>query len=162
MRIRFIVLIALVNFILQTALAPYLRIWGIAPNTALILTVVIAMLGGMNRGLAFGLTAGLLQDLFFSKALGLHTLIYGILALGIGLIENRLFKDNKFTPAVLITAATFVFSIVTYLALYLADDANGIVYVLANRFPLEAVYNTAVCLLFYRRLFSKVYGYGLR
>lgn len=162
MKIRFIILIALLNFILQTALAPYLRIFGIAPNTALIITVVIAMLGGMERGLAFGLTAGILQDLFFSKALGIHTLIYGLLALGVGLIESRLFKDNRLTPTVLIVGATLAFYMIAYLTFYLADDVAGILYMLTHQFPIEAGYNTIVCLFFYRRLFSRVYGYGLR
>lgn len=162
MKIRYIVLIALANFILQTVLAPYLRIFGVAPNTALILTVVIAMLGGTERGLAFGLTAGVLQDLFFSKALGIHTLIYGLLALGVGLMESRLFKDNRLTPAVLTIGATLAFYMISYFVFYLADDVAGILYMLTRQFPVEAVYNTFVCLLFYRRLFSKVYGYGLR
>lgn len=162
MKIRYLVLIALANFILQTALAPFLRVLGVAPNTALILTVVIAMLGGAERGLAFGLAAGILQDLFFSKALGIHTLVYGLLALGVGLIEARLFKDNRLTPAVLIIGATFAFYVISYFTFYLADDVAGIMYMLTRQFPVEAIYNTFVCLLFYRRLFSKVYGYGLR
>lgn len=161
MKTRYMILFALLNFIMQTALAPFLRIYGIAPNTALILTVVIAMLGGTAKGLTFGLAAGILQDLFFSKALGIHTLIYGLLALGIGLLENKLFKDNRLTPAVLIVGATLFFYLITYSMLYFADEVNSISYVLTHLFPLEALYNTGICLLFYRRLFSKVYGYGL-
>lgn len=161
MKIRYMILIALVNFILQTTLAPYLRIYGIAPNTALILTVIIAMLGGIGRGLTFGLAAGILQDLFFSKALGVHTLIYGLLALGVGLIENKLFKDNRLTPAVLIVGATLFFYLITYSMLYFADEANSVSFLLTRLFPLEALYNTGVCLLVYRRIFSRVYGYGL-
>jgi len=162
MKIRTILLIALVNFILQVLLAPYLRLWGVAPNTALILTVVIAMLGGLQRGLAFGLMAGLLQDLFFSKALGLHMLIYGLLALGIGLLESRLFKDNRLTPTVLIVGSTLFFYCFSAAVFYLAEAVAGIGHVLTRQFPLEALYNTGVCLLFYRRLFARVYGYGLR
>lgn len=161
MKTRYMILIALVNFILQTTLAPYIRIYGIAPNTALVLTVVIAMLGGMGKGLTFGLAAGIMQDLFFSKALGIHTLIYGLLALGVGLIENKLFKDNRLTPTVLIVGATLFFYLITYSTLYLADEANSISFLLAHLFPWEALYNTGICLLFYHRVFSRIYGYGL-
>lgn len=161
MKTRYMVLFALLNFMLQTALAPFLRIYGIAPNTALILVVVIAMLGGVKKGLTFGLAAGILQDLFFSKALGVHTLIYGLLGLGVGLIENKLFKDNRLTPTVLIFGATFLFYMITYVMLYFADETNSLSYLMTRLFPLEALYNTGVCLLFYHRLFSRVYGYGL-
>lgn len=161
MKTRYMILVALLNFILQTALAPYLRIYGIAPNTALVLTVVIAMLSGLGKGLTFGLAAGIMQDLFFSKALGIHTLIYGLLALGVGLIENKLFKDNRLTPTVLIVGATLFYYLVTYTMLYLADEANSISFVLTHLFPLEALYNTGLCLIFYRRVFSRIYGYGL-
>ncbi len=161
MKNRYMILFALLNFMLQTVLAPYLRIYGITPNTALILVVVIAMLGGLAKGLTFGLTAGILQDLFFSKALGVHTLIYGLLALGVGIFENKLFKDNRLTPTVLIVGATLFFYLVTYSMLYFADEVNSISFVLTHLFPLEALYNTGVCLLFYRRLFSRIYGYGL-
>lgn len=161
MKIRYIVLIAIANFIVQTTLAPYMRIYGIAPNTALILVVVISMLGGLGRGLTFAVVAGVLQDLFFSKALGVHTLIYCLLALGVGLIENKLFKDNRLTPTVLIVGSTLLFYLITYSMLYFADEVNSFSFVLTHLFPLEALYNTGVCLLFYRRLFSRVYGYGL-
>lgn len=161
MKIRYMILIALANFIFQATMAPYIRVWGAAPNTALILVVVISMLGGLGRGLTFGLTAGILQDLFFSKALGIHTLIYALMALGVGLLENKLFKDNRLTPTVLIIGCTLFFYLATFAMLYFADETNSIAYVLTRMFPLEALYNTGVCLLFYRRLFSKVYGYGL-
>lgn len=161
MKTRYMILIAVLNFIVHTTLAPYIRIFGITPNTALILVVVISMLGGLGKGLTFGLAAGLMQDLFFSKALGIHTLIYGLVALGVGLIESKLFKDNRLTPSILIIGATLFFYMFTYSILYLADETNSISYVLTRLIPLEALYNTGVCLLFYRRVFSKIYGYGL-
>lgn len=161
MKTRYMILFALTNFILQVTLAPYVRVFGISPNTALILVVVIAMLGGLGKGLTFALTAGLLQDLFFAKALGTHMLIYGILALAVGLLEDKLFKDNRLTPTVLIVSATLFFYLATYSMMYFANELNSLSYALTVLFPLEALYNTGVCLLFYRRLFARVYGYGL-
>lgn len=162
MKTRYILLIALANFILQVLLTPYLRVAGIAPNTALVLTVVIAMLGGLQRGLGFGLMAGLLQDLFFSKALGFNVLVYGLIALGIGILESKLFKDNRLTPAVLVIGSTVFYYVAAAAVFGLAEETVGIGYLMMHKLPIEALYNTAVCLLFYRRLFARVYGYGLR
>lgn len=162
MKIRYIILIAAMNYFLQGALSPYLRIGGIAPNMALILTVVITMLGGMKRGLAFAVVSGILQDMLLSKALGLYTMVYCFIALWVGIIEGNLFKDNRLTPAVLIIMGTLSFYTASFLILYLGSEITSPVYILTRVFPFEAAYNTAVCLLFYRRLFSKVHGYGLR
>ena len=84
MRIPITALIIFVNFILQTTLFPLLAIRGIFPNTALIIVTSYALLRGSKEGAIVGGFTGLLMDIFFSKMIGLYTLLYLVIGLFFG------------------------------------------------------------------------------
>ncbi len=69
-------LIIIGNFILQSTVFSQISIFGVVPNTGLIIIVTIALLKGRRIGGVVGLLVGLLQDIIFSPVIGVNGFIY--------------------------------------------------------------------------------------
>ena len=93
-----LILLTLFNFFLQSSLLPYISIFGVVPNTSIILILCIALFKGKAYGAIFGLFIGLLQDVVFSPIIGINAFIYFFLGYFLGTIENRLIRENMFIP----------------------------------------------------------------
>ncbi len=162
MKYRYLFLIMLINFIIQSTILQNFRVFGVVPNTALILVVIITVLYGTAEGLKTAATAGIMQDMFLSPALGMNLFIYMSLAFLIGMAEDGLFKDNVLTPIILISISTLYYHILHFGVMYFLRQGSDFMYILKNVYVLETMLNVAICLLVYRRIFSRVYGYELR
>jgi len=161
MKLRWFVVIAFLNFILQSVVFEQFRLFGIAPNTALILIVGASLIFGVRQGLVLASVAGILQDIFFSKALGEYTLVYCLVALALGLLEGKLYKDNWLTPITSMTGATLCFHVLFLAVAFFSRDIADFQVALFRIFPIEALLNTLVFMVFYRRIYRRAYGYGL-
>ena len=69
------ILIAIVNFILQSTLFEHIAIIGIKPNTMIIVVVSIALMRGELEGAFMGMITGLLQDCYFSTYIGFYVFL---------------------------------------------------------------------------------------
>lgn len=162
MKYRYLLIIMFFNFLLQATLLQNVRVLGVTPNTALILVVIMTVLFGTTEGLKTAATAGVLQDLFLSPALGLNLFIYLSVAMFIGLIEDRLFKDNFLTPVILISISTFYYHFMHFGVMFFLKQGCDFMYIMQHVYIVETILNVMVCLLLYREVFAKIYGYELR
>lgn len=161
MKTRYIFLIALTNFILQSTWFQMFRIHGVLPNTSLILVVVFGALYGKREGLYMALFAGAFQDLFLSKVIFINLMIYVIVAWIIGSFEESLFKDNILTPFVITSVSTLSYHLIWLGVMYLFGsnvDSN----LVANVLVLETILNGVISILIYGNVLKRLYGYGLR
>lgn len=71
-----IVLMILVCFLLQSTVFQSLSIASISPNLLIILTSAYGFMKGKKEGMAVGFFCGLLEDIFFGLASGMHALLY--------------------------------------------------------------------------------------
>jgi rod shape-determining protein MreD len=88
-------------------------------------------------------------------------MIYALIAIVIGFIEEKIFKDNFITPIVLISISTIFYNVVFFLFMYLIKSPihySG----LAMRISIEVVENVVIGMFIYRWAFKKVVGYSLR
>lgn len=156
MNIIAFILVILVNIIFQSTLLPYFSIFGILPNTALILIIIVALLKGKYFGAFFALIMGLIQDILFSSVIGVNALIYFIIGYLIGLSRKSLDTENNFIH-VIFTIITTVFynSIYALFLFFLSRDLDSQI-VLKNIFSLEILYNTILVLVIYKPL-SKIF-----
>ncbi len=93
--------ILVVTFLVQSVVSDYLAIQGITPNLLLVMVVCYGLLFGWQVGLGAGAIGGLLLDLTVGRFIGLHVLSLGAVGFGVGLVEERIFKDNLLlAPAV--------------------------------------------------------------
>jgi len=161
MKTRYIFLIALINFIFQSTWLQFFRLNGVLPNTSLILVVVFGALYGKKEGLYMALFAGVFQDLFLSKVLGVNLLIYVIVAWIIGSFEESLFKDNFLTPLVLTAVSTLSYHAIWLGTMYIFR--SNIDYNLMTRvLILETILNGILSIFLYGNVLKRTYGYGLR
>ena len=94
--ILFIVII--VNFIIQFTLLQHFKIWGVIPNTALIIVVCFAILQGRKDGAIIGFFLGILQDVFVGNVIGANALFICWSAIACE-FRKFIFKDNFLNPA---------------------------------------------------------------
>ncbi|MHB1315012.1 MAG: rod shape-determining protein MreD [Christensenellales bacterium] len=118
MTILFIGMFLLGGLFLDTAILPQLAILGLVPDVLVCITISFALLYGSTIGASVGVAGGLMLDVMCGPALGFYGLIYLLLGLGAGLMDQR--RVNKYllpsVAAVLAVIAKAAFHIV-YLAL---------------------------------------------
>ncbi len=161
MKIRWLFLLALLTYILETSVFQMVRISGVMPNVSLVLVVTFCVVFGRREGMILGAFSGLLTDLFVTKVLGINFMLYLLIAWVIGSLEDSIFKDNFLTPIVLTAVSTIVYQAI-YLGIFFLfrspfDDTRLFMIV-----GIEIVLNAIVGVFLYGWLFKRQYGYGLR
>lgn len=161
MKRRYVVILGLILFILQTTVFQFLKFQGVTPNIPLIVTVIIVLLYGNPSGIIFAVCSGVLQDSMMSKVLSINIILYASIAIVIGLMEEKIFKDNFITPIILIAASTIFYNVMFFVFMYLIKSPihySGLI----MRVSIEMVENIIIGMLVYKWAFKKVVGYSLR
>jgi len=141
--------IILINHIIQSSLFQFIEINNIKPNSALIIIVSYAILRGDVEGAIFGFFAGLLQDIFFGRYIGLNALFY----MHIGYFCGKPFKDfyfeNYVIPLVLVLISSFAYDFLVYFTSYFFRGHLDYFFFFSRIILPGAVYNLFVCIPIY-------------
>ncbi|MCK9525762.1 MAG: rod shape-determining protein MreD [Limnochordia bacterium] len=86
-------LIILLALALQTT-SPGLVFFGLRPDLLLLLTLFSAMLQEPGGAAVFGFVSGLLQDILVGQFIGLYAGTYLLMAILVGFLAKRLYKEN--------------------------------------------------------------------
>lgn len=156
MTIIILVLVLVLNLLLQSAIIPYISIFGVVPNTALLIVIAISLLKGKYYGGFMGLIIGLLQDIIFSPIIGVNAFIYFFAGYLIGLIENRLSRENVFIPLIFSIAGTIYYNFVYYVFMFfLARDIPFLSFA-RDIMIVEIIYNGILSIPIYM-IFSRIF-----
>ncbi|MGE5676086.1 MAG: rod shape-determining protein MreD [Mycobacterium leprae] len=143
-----------IAFLLQSVVSAYLALWGVTPDFLLVLTVTYGLLFGWRVGLGAGALGGLLTDLTSGRLIGLHVLALSLVGLLAGLVEERVFKDNRLLPPV----AGFIGAIVGQTVVLLCLVMFGWQVPFAGTFRYSilpaAVYDMFLASLIYGRIYK--------
>ncbi len=101
-------LILLAAFILQTTVAPHLKILGVQPDLILIVVVTYSFLYGPVAGSIAGFIGGILQDLVLIRGVGFNALGKAIMGYLGGMVEKAIFADNVMLMMIAIFLATIL------------------------------------------------------
>ncbi|KAB3531441.1 rod shape-determining protein MreD [Alkaliphilus serpentinus] len=156
MKATIIGILLIINLILQSTLFQYFAIFGVLPNTALVLIVSISIFTGKGKGAITGFVAGLLQDIIFGKMVGLNAMIYMLIGYTMGSINEKLYKDNPIVPILLTAASTVAFETINMVFLYLMRYRIELFNVFKNMLIIEVLYNSFLSIFIYL-LISKLY-----
>ncbi|NLJ33738.1 MAG: rod shape-determining protein MreD [Firmicutes bacterium] len=150
-----LVLLVLLCLILQSTLLATFSPWGLIPDLILIYVVSTALIRGSNEGALWGFFAGLGLDLISSGFLGLHCLLKMVLGFFIGLVEEKIFKDNLLLPVLVLFAATLVHELLFLLfaASYKQLEVRFLPALSTIILPLS-LYNALLSPFFYAKLLS--------
>lgn len=156
MRYFIIAIIVLVNFLIESTILHHLSIFGVIPNTSLIIIVCLALLAGKKTGSVLGLVLGLLEDILFYDVIGVHALIYFIIGYLIGLTDKKVFKENLFLPFFFTSISTFAFHIIYYVFMYFLSINVDFISLMKNVVIIETILNSLLSIIFYKQ-FLKLY-----
>ncbi len=89
------------SVVLQTTLFPDLRLFGVAPDLVLVVTIAVAYRVGPEAGAVYGFASGLAIDLFLQTPLGISALSFAIVAYGVGIFQTGLSRTPRFVVVML-------------------------------------------------------------
>ncbi len=98
--VRLALLVAFI-VVVQVAVFPHLRLFGVVPDLGLLVALAVGYQLGPEAGLIAGFVAGFGFDLFLETPLGLNALTYAIVGYGIGVVESGLFRSPRWLPSLL-------------------------------------------------------------
>jgi rod shape-determining protein MreD len=101
MRVVRLALLIVCALIVQVAVFPHLRLFGVVPDLGLLIAVAVGYEYGAEAGALTGFFAGLGYDLFLETPLGLCALSYAIVGYFMGIIESGLFRSPRWLPSLL-------------------------------------------------------------
>jgi len=98
--------VLLLAVVLHTAVFPQLRLFGVAADVMLLLTISTGIVGGPERGATMGFVAGLLADCFLQTPFGLTALTYCMVGWFVGAFQTRVLHAVWWIPVLTATVAT--------------------------------------------------------
>jgi rod shape-determining protein MreD len=99
---RKLALVIAVGVVLQTTVfSAALRVFGVTPDLALLLTVAVAYYSSPERGAVFGFVAGLVTDLFINTPFGVSALSFTLVGYGVGVVQSRLIRAPRWIAPVM-------------------------------------------------------------
>ena len=108
-----VILIFFLSIMIQTAILPNFNILNSRANMSLALIIAIAMNFGSYASGYSGIILGLIEDILFSKVIGIRALIYYIIGFIVGYNEDSLNKGDVRSGSIITVIATLFFWIVS-------------------------------------------------
>ena len=120
------VIVGVVGVVLQTTLSPRLAVAGVRPDWVLVLAVFFALHVRGRDAIAAAWLLGLGADFQSIERFGLLSLVYALVAVGVYLVRDYLFRRHLLTHFFLTFVAGLAvqFLLLAYYALFL-DDGGG-------------------------------------
>ncbi len=143
--IAFIVIVAVQKNVLEQ-----IPLFGICPNIGTVLVCAIAIISGTQVGGVFGFFYGFIMDISYGRTLGINTLIFLLIGIVSGLLNNKMSKDSKISLEVFVLASTIVLEVVTAGFMTLFYDVDIPFLYFARMILIEILYNLFLSFVFYR------------
>jgi rod shape-determining protein MreD len=118
--------VLLLAVVLHTAVSPNLRVFGVAVDVLLLLTIAAGIAGGAERGATVGFACGLLADCFLQTPFGLSALTYALVGYGVGVFQTGVLHSSWWIPAIT-SAAASVLAVVVFVGLGLVVGQDQLV-----------------------------------
>ncbi len=161
MKIRYVFLIAFINFILQGTWFQIIRPFDVLPNTSLILVVIFCALYDNQIGLIMAVFCGVLQDVFLSAMLGINLMIYLVIGFIIVRFRDFIFSDNMLTPFIFMIISTIIYNALWIGMMLLFGNVINMENAVM-KLMIEMVENGIIGIIIYDMVLKKMRGYGLR
>ena len=152
MTILLIFLMIILNLVIQSTLIPYIGVFGVVPNTALVIVVIIALRKGRVYGSIFGLLAGLLQDVLFSAVIGVNGLILFFIGYYVGFAANAFTRETAVNPFIFSALGTIFYNMVFSLMQFFLSRDITFIQAVRSVFSVEVIYNGLVAVILFKIL----------
>ena len=127
-------------FTIQICVFPQIAFLSSAPNLLLIVVFVCSFIEGRERGMFYGLVAGLFMDLFYSGPFGFYTLFC-----------NKYYYEDYITlPLLLSLASDLIYNLYIYVFRFLIRNRLNFGHYLVSIIIPEIIFTTVTTLVVYR------------
>ena len=95
-------------FLFQTTILHSFTMFGVRPDMVLILTFLIAVSLGGDKGATAGFALGLIQDCLSSSIFGINAFSKGVVGFIFGNLREKIFFDNFFSRLIFVVLAALI------------------------------------------------------
>ncbi len=134
--------VLLVAVLLQTAVAPHLRLLGAYPDFALIAVVCVALLKGSETGAVFGFLTGMLTAIALMEPFGLSAFVFVLIGYFAGRYAETADLPAGFAPLLTVFVATLVANVLFAMAQFLLAREAPLGFFLGRVLFPSLVFNT--------------------
>lgn len=155
-----IVLLFFASIMIQTAILPNFSIFNSKANMSLALVVAIAMNYGSYISGYSGIVLGFLEDILFSKLIGIRALIYYMIGFIVGYNEDSINKGDIRSGSIITVVATLFYWIMnTIINMILGNSSSvDLLNYLKGPIIIELILNVLlylICNYLLRKVFKK-------
>jgi rod shape-determining protein MreD len=111
--------VLLIAILLQTALAPHLRLLGAYPDFALIVVVCVALVKGSETGAVFGFLTGFISAVALMEPFGLSAFVFVLIGYLAGRYAETADLSAGYAPLVSVFSATLLANLLLAMAQFL-------------------------------------------
>ena len=137
-------------FTIQICVFPQIAFLSSAPNLLLIVVFVCSFIEGRERGMLYGLVAGLFMDLFYSGPFGFYTLFFINLGYVSGICNKYYYEDYITLPLLLSLASDLIYNLYIYVFRFLIRNRLNFGHYLVSIIIPEIIFTTVTTLVVYR------------
>ena len=137
-------------FTIQICVFPQIAFLSSAPNLLLIVVFVCSFIEGRERGMFYGLVAGLFMDLFYSGPFGFYTLFFINLGYVSGICNKYYYEDYITLPLLLSLASDLIYNLYIYVFRFLIRNRLNFGHYLVSIIIPEIIFTTVTTLVVYR------------
>jgi rod shape-determining protein MreD len=134
--------VLLVAVLLQTAVAPHLRLLGAHPDFALIAVVCVALVKGSEKGAVFGFLAGMLTAIALMEPFGLSAFVFVLVGYFAGRYAETADLPAGLAPLLTVFAATLLANVLFATAQFLLAREVPLGFFLGRVLAPSLVFNT--------------------
>lgn len=153
-RLLFYFLLLILAFLLQTSVFPLLPFLFASPNLLLILCFSFGFYYGPLPGMLYGLSAGLLMDLFYSGPFGFYSFIFVLIGYVNGYFHEFYYEEFIQLPLFLCVLSGILYHGYIYVLRFLIRGKWSILYYSFHIVLPSIVFSFLLTLLLYRFFFS--------
>ncbi len=142
MKNSYLILLAFIFAIIQISILPKLP-FNFVPNLLLICVLFVSFFKG-KAGLFYGFFIGLFMDVFFSPGLGFLALFLTLIAFGLSLLAENMYKYNIVSYILIVFFTEILFEVY-----YLLINKKMSAYLFVHQSLPNILYTTIIGLLFF-------------
>lgn len=148
--------IILFNILIQTTVLELVSIFGVIPNTSLLLVIAFAMNLNPKEIILYTLMTGILLDVLSGGIVGMNTFGFLVIAYFIFFIREELVKRSYLTSFIMSTLSIIAYNFITLFFVYLLGFAIRLRFFFSYATFIEIMYNGAIGMIIYF-MFTQLY-----
>lgn len=137
-------------FTIQICVFPQIAFLSSAPNLLLIVVFVCSFIEGRERGMFYGLVAGLFMDLFYSEPFGILYTVFHQSGCVSGICNKLYFRRLHHAPLLLSLASDLIYNLYIYVFRFLIRNRLNFGHYLVSIIIPEIIFTTVTTLVVYR------------